>query len=900
LIGAILPNIHQMTASGGERARDSHWRYSLGWRLPALISAVLVGVLVVVLYAAYREVETTLSEAGAERARHAAGQVATLFSRSTQQSLEQLQQVAGVVAAYLREPSDDRLAEAQTAAARLGPTPLRRVSVWNAAGARLFELPAAEPSAGTADRPPVPPRTSPASAGLSPLGAAGDRVFTDATVEIRDPRAATAAPLGSITVRTAITVTPPDALNRLIGADARILFGNRSGDVWTDTVRRADGPGVNIATDGVAEYRASDGAGRIGALSGLPGTPWVVWVEFPRAGIVSRAGMFLRRLALFALLAAGATVILVRWFTVRVTAPLSQMTIAAEAVAGGDFSRRVIADRSDEIGRLGRAFNAMTTQVADAQRELTQRVDERTNELNAALAALHQRSRERETYLATIVDSSADAIVANDLHGTITSWNKAAETIFGYTADEMVGASVMRLVPAEKHDEERQVLGQIGRGEQVKSLETRRLTKQRKVLQISLTVSPILDATGAIIGASKVMRDITEQRTLEQQFQQAQKLEAIGRLAGGVAHDFNNLLTAISGFGRFVLDSFDPDDERRADVDQILQAADRASALTRQLLAFSRKEVVQPVVVHLNDAVVGTHKMLQRLIGEHIEVDLALADDAGAVHADPGQINQIIMNLAVNARDAMPNGGCLTIETANVDLDASFASTHGPVEPGPYVMLAVTDTGVGMGEDTRRRLFEPFFTTKERGQGTGLGLATVFGIVKQSAGYLYVYSEPGQGSTFKIYLPRLAAGAVAAAPISSSPVQRGTETVLLVEDEQAVRQLVLAILKSAGYHVLNAANPREAEQLIGDRSSDIDILVTDVIMPGGTGPALFAQLQAANPRLRVLYISGYTGDATFRTGRLEAGVAFLQKPFAADALLRKLREVLEAQPQAQH
>jgi two-component system cell cycle sensor histidine kinase/response regulator CckA len=1010
-----------MTASGGDRVSDSRWRYSLGWRLPALSSAISVCVLVVVLYAAYREVETTLSEAGAERARHAAEQVATIFGRSTQRSLDQLQRVARVAALYLREPTDQRLTDARAALAPLAPGPTRRVSVWNAAGMLVFEVPARTSSSTTGDPVTVPARTTPAAPGLSPIQAAGEWVFIDASAAIPDPIAATAPPLGSITLRSPIAVSPPDALNRLVGMDARILFGNRRGDVWTDTQRRAEGPAVDLRTDRVADYRAGDGGRRIGGLSGLPGTQWVVWVEFERTAVVAGASTFLRRMAIFGLFAAAATVILVRRYTIRVTTPLAEMTTAAEALASGDSSRRVIADRSDEIGRLGRAFNVMTSEVADARRGLEQRVEERTNELNAALAALHQRSRASEDRYRTLFDYAPDGIIIADRDSRYIDANASMCEIVGYSHHELIGLHASELVVPESvrsigsalhaitatsdYHQEWQLRRKDGTrfpadvlstmmpdgtvmaiirdvSERNQALDALRAAEERMRfalqnadvgiwdmdfatgrLQWSETIEAhyglqpgtfrgtfdafiacvhpddwaslretfsqaaksgadfstfhravwpdgtvrwlsgagrvLLDDRGEAVRGVGISMDITARRTLEQQYQQAQKLEAIGRLAGGVAHDFNNLLTAILGFGRFVLDSFADDDDRRADMEQIVQAADRASALTRQLLAFSRREVVQPVALKLNKVVVETHKMLRRLIGEDIEIELALAEDAGIVHADPGQLDQIIMNLAVNARDAMPGGGRLTIETANVDLDASFGSRHGPVEPGPYVMLAVTDTGVGMTEDTRRRLFEPFFTTKEAGKGTGLGLATVFGIVKQGGGYLYVSSEPGRGSTFTIYLPRLAATAASATPPSRPPVRSGSETVLLVEDEQPVRLLVQTILEGGGYRVIGAANPREAEIALGDRLDEVDVLVTDVIMPGGTGPALFAQLRCTSPRLRVLYISGYSGDTSFRNGELDPGVAFLQKPFTADSLLRKLREVLDLQPEAQ-
>jgi len=388
--------------------------------------------------------------------------------------------------------------------------------------------------------------------------------------------------------------------------------------------------------------------------------------------------------------------------------------------------------------------------------------------------------------------------------------------------------------------------------------------------------------------------DISERKSLEGQLRQAQKLEAVGQLAGGVAHDFNNLLTAILGYSKFVVDTFEADDPRRADLQEVINAGQRAVTLTKQLLAFSRKQVLQSVAVDLNAVVTGIRQMLGRLIGEHIELVTVLAPDLRIVRADPGQLEQIVMNLVVNARDAMPAGGRVAIETANVELDASYAMQHGTVRPGSYVMLAVTDNGSGMNEQTKERLFEPFFTTKEPGKGTGLGLATVYGIVKQSGGYIWVYSEPGAGTTFKIYLPMADTDQAVQSPGPSDEVTAaGTETVLVVEDEEAVRFLTRVILEKAGYRVFDAPNPQQAEALFEENPTLFDILVTDVIMPGSSGPKLFERLAKRCPRLKVLYVSGYTDDAIVHQGQLEPGVEFLEKPFTADALNRRVREVLD-------
>jgi PAS domain S-box-containing protein len=392
-----------------------------------------------------------------------------------------------------------------------------------------------------------------------------------------------------------------------------------------------------------------------------------------------------------------------------------------------------------------------------------------------------------------------------------------------------------------------------------------------------------------------VLGTAVERNRTEKAFRQAQRLEAVGRLASGVSHDFNNMLTAITGYGEMVKASFSPGDERIADVDEILKAAGRAAGLTRQLLAFSSQQVLQPRMVMLNDVVMGIEKMLSRLIAENIELTTSLHGDLGWVKADPGQIEQVILNLCVNARDAMPEGGTLSIETSNVDLDAAETSELSMEAPGSYVMLAVTDTGVGMDAETKGRIFEPFFTTKSPDQGTGLGLATVYGIVKQSGGEIWVYSEVGRGTTFKVFLPRLDERAGAEPVEQPRPAAAGgTETILLAEDEDAIRKVAQRILERAGYTVLAAKNGGEAGLVSEGHKGLIHLLVTDMVMPIMNGVQLAERLRARRPDIRVLYLSGYTDAAVARQGLLNNNGHFLQKPFSAESLSRKIREVLDA------
>jgi PAS domain S-box-containing protein len=501
--------------------------------------------------------------------------------------------------------------------------------------------------------------------------------------------------------------------------------------------------------------------------------------------------------------------------------------------------------------------------------------------------------RESREYLVQIINQISDPIFVKDSEHKFVLVNDALCAFEGLPREQLLGRSSFQ----DHNDELSHYLIQ-------RELEVLRTGKenisedsvkdsQGKVHTLMAKKALLVDKEGArqIVG---VLRDITEHKQLEAQFLQAQKMEAIGALAGGVAHDFNNLLNVINGYCELVLEGLSEKDPVRNDILQISQAGTRAKSLTTQLLAFSRKQILQPAILDLNGVIENSYSMLRRLIPENIDLVLAAQPDLGLIYADPGQIQQVLMNLVVNARDAMPEGGKLTIETANVDYDDEYVRTHPTVQAGPYVMMAISDNGIGMDEKTRSRLFEPFFTTKEKGKGTGLGLSTVYGIVKQSNGFIWVYSEPGQGAAFKVYFPRTEGVASGLKDeIDLEEMARGFETVLVTEDEPSVRNLAVRILRERGYTVLEASNGEEALRVVREYHGEILLILTDIIMPGMNGKELVAKLQAMHPKMKALYVSGYTENAIVHQGILDSGIAFLQKPFTVRNLARKVREVLD-------
>jgi len=632
-------------------------------------------------------------------------------------------------------------------------------------------------------------------------------------------------------------------------------------------------------------------------------------------------------------------------------------------------------------------------------------------ELKSAVAE-RKRIAEKLSQLASIIECSNDAIIIHTLDGTIVSWNVGAESIYGYSSNEVLGRPRSLLLPAEQPDELPGIVEILKRGERIQLYETIHMRKDGRRIDVSMMISPVKDANERVVGAAAITRDIsdrkkaeerfykafnaspepitianladgrfvdvnesflgvtgfrreevigrtpvelkfwdraadgkelvdtlnkygsvrdmeitflaksgarrtglnsaevidiagqkcvlaifkdiTERKALEAQLRQAQKMESIGRLSGGIAHDFNNLLGVIIGYSGVLEERVDVDNDIRKGVQEIKKAGQRAAALTRQLLAFSRQQVLEPRVLNLNTVVADIGKMLLRLIGEDIELSTVLPADLGRVKADQGQIEQVIMNLAVNARDAMPRGGKLIIETANAVLDEAYARQHPPITAGRHIVLTVTDTGAGMDKETQSRIFEPFFTTKEKDKGTGLGLSVVYGVVKQSGGHISVSSELGKGTTFKIYLPRVEE-VVEHDRQSPAPAKslKGSETILLVEDEESLRALTRSLLVQSGYTVLETNNGSQALEIAQEHRGNIHLLLTDVVLPGISGDLLAEKMAKQHSNVKVLFMSGYTAQAIAAQGVLEKGTFLLQKPFEPEALRNKVREVLD-------
>jgi PAS domain S-box-containing protein len=628
--------------------------------------------------------------------------------------------------------------------------------------------------------------------------------------------------------------------------------------------------GRDLYVSGVYPLLPSRGSGELVLLKSWAPTQqaldrmqrWLVWVGVATLGVALAGSLIASR---------------------RLTRPLRMLAEAANGIAAGDWSRKVPVDKSTAEARMmATAFNDMTSTLSHWHREATNRSEQ--------LQDAYERFR-------AVTESANDAIVSVDGEARIVFWNRRAQEVFGYSEQEAIGQRLSVMI-VESDAEVRRYFS--AESDQMAGRTIEIAGRRRDGSAVPLEVSLSTWKSGAAVFYTAVIRDITDRRQAEaalrlrdEQLRQAQKMEAVGRLAGGIAHDFNNLLTAIIGYTEFLL--ADVPASSRGDVEGIQKAGRSAAALTRQLLAFSRKQVLKYEIVDFNTVVANTEKLLRRLITESVELELDLQPGLPPVKTDPGQIEQILLNLAVNARDAMPAGGRLTIATTSEEICAGTVRSRVAVPTGPCVVLSVVDTGSGMSDEVLAHLFEPFFTTKEFGKGTGLGLATVYGIVQQSGGYIEVESGPGKGTRFRIGLPAMPHATAVRPPVPAAPAAapRGSETVLLVEDNESVRELARAALARAGYHVLEASNGEEGLRRVADHAGAIELVITDVVMPVMGGRELAARLAAMWPDLKIIFTSGYIDDAIVQHEPLGRRSAFIQKPFTPDELGRIVRDILD-------
>jgi two-component system, cell cycle sensor histidine kinase and response regulator CckA len=676
--------------------------------------------------------------------------------------------------------------------------------------------------------------------------------------------------VSALTLPAGATLTIVDRNHTVLARspDSAQWLGRLSPDVPTHLqfVGNSDEIGDAVGRDGVSRLYAT-----VPVHAGVATDLYVTMSVEHSVAFAEADRLLHQQLWLVALLSLAA--IATAWIGGRtfVLRPLDKLKTSLESLAAGHFGERAESTAVPGLHELGDAINAMATALETRERE-RQRSDERY----------------REMFMSNLMG----AWIAS-AHGKLIACNPAFASMFGF--DSVEGTLGMDLVSIYDNPGEREEFVRLlGAKRRVDNRETTFRRRDGTPLHAIQTAVGVFNDAGDLVEIRGYLIDATERKHLEDQLRQSQKLEAVGRLAGGVAHDFNNLLMAILGYCDSLL--IDPGlrSSTRADVEEIQKAGQSAASLTNQLLAFSRRQILQPRVLHLKDVVTRTESLLRRVIGEDIVLVKRIDERLGLVRADPGQIEQIIMNLAVNARDAMPNGGDLIIEARNADLDDAYVAQHPGSSPGRHVMLAITDTGIGMADEIRARIFEPFFTTKEPGKGTGLGLATVYGIVKQSGGSIWVYSEPARGTSFKIYLPIVVAPADEKAAPTIDEIKGGCETILVVEDQASVRSLIRKTLNTYGYVVLEAAHGEEALRVLDNHEGTVDLLLSDVVMPTMTGPELVERVRHAYPDMCVVYMSGYTDDTVVLGGVITSGTPFLQKPFTSQGILRTVRGVLDA------
>jgi PAS domain S-box-containing protein len=982
-------------------------RFSIRLRATQLTAGFLLITILAYSVANFRAESRSALRSARVRLDDVTRQLLVMFGASAGQLRDQVRALSSdsLVRTFLSNPdAPARAAAVAHLRSQTGRTPeLLNVEVWTPLGDRLAESTDSIPETGVDERRDLMARLAHgADVATGAIASVRNAPVYDVIARVSDGKRA----LGFLVMRRTLAASPRAVtqMRRLVGSNARLLIGNARGEIWSDFRTMVSGPPVDRATTrGLTQYERPGAGGVLTDIDAIPGTPWLLAVEFPMASLTSDARADLGRMSVFALLlviVASATA----WAMAgRVTRPIAEIARAAVDFSAGNYTRRIAVETRDEIGVLAGAFN-----------HLAERVDESRRTLEANAVALSNS----EMRYRMLFEGNPESMWVYDLETlAFVAVNDAAIRRYGYSREEFLAMTILEIRPAGDTNRLHRSLAHLGDGggaagevwrhraksgevfevevySQPLNLDDRKtrlvlahdITVRRRAeealreseerfrqlaehtneaffvvdtatgtalyaspawatiwgrsledaydptiwftsihpddqprLQASMQANlrgepsedifrilrpdgsarwvrgrayPVRDADGRIYRRVGVSEDITDLRKAEARYLQAQKMESVGRLAGGVAHDFNNLLTVILGECDAAAHAASRA-EVGAALGEVRRAGERAALLTRQLLAYSRHQLITPEVFELNAVVGEVEKMLRRLIGEDVALVLRLKPDAGFVKADRGQIEQVLVNLAVNARDAMPTGGTLSIETRHEHIDEAFADERFPLAVGDYVVFSVSDTGVGIPDDVRARIFEPFFTTKEPGKGTGLGLATCLAIVHEFGGHIGVYSEQGLGTTLRVYLPRIAEDNTGPRPSTRPEASAGSEIVLLVEDEPAVRRLAARILVSQGYTVLQAGDGEEALQVLTDHNGRVDLLLTDVVLPKLGGRELADRVRAAHPSIKILFSSGYSDDVILRHRLFEHDAALLPKPYTPAMLSSRVREALD-------
>jgi signal transduction histidine kinase/CheY-like chemotaxis protein len=878
------------------------WRtLSLRQRLAAAICGTLaVGILAFGLVA-WNEVRVNAVDAAKARLEVVTRRIADLLTNS---AAVQKSQHAGVardrgiqlIAAGGEGPARDsavaRIRRADSASAGV-----LAIQIWDRSGRIIFSSSEITDSLSNGDR----------RALITAVPAGDSAVVTPFRIESGTVRYAVIGPIrtGGRVSRWAVVwrrLQSSDvsrSLTDLIGTQPRLSLGNTTGDVWSNlSVPTAPpAPRPTGGTDSVFVGRTTAGERVLSSRALVVETPWVVAVEFPYSEVVAPIRALAGRLAVFGtvllLLGALLAVAVAR----SLTRPIGALAAAAEGLRAGDYSRRAPNGRTDEIGDLAKAFNTMAEAIADARVKLQAHAKDVEQRGTALADALRENARTMAE-LDAVLTSAPVGFAFHDRDLRYVRVNDRLAAAIGRPPAEIIGKRPSELLPGIGAEIEEGLSRALATDMAVLDLELAGPTPPRgeAAREWLATMFPVRTREWELVGVGSVLVDMSDYKGLERQFLQAQRMDAVGRLAGGVAHDFNNLLTAIASFTEFAIRALPAEHAAVDDLEQVRGAVQRAAGLIRQLLAFSRQQVMQPVVLNLSDVVRNLVPMLRRLIPESVALHSFLDPELWAVRADPVQIEQILVNLVVNARDAMPDGGTLTITTSQATLDEAYIRDgHRDAAIGDYAVLSVSDSGIGMDTATKARVFEPFFTTKAPGQGTGLGLSTVYGIVQQNGGSIWLYSEPGRGTTVKIFLRRHDEPDEQRVAIEA-PAQIATKPalILLVEDDDLVRTAALRALHKRGHRVLEAVDGEAALSALAREKDPVDLVITDLVMPRLGGRELGERLRAMGNEAAILYMSGYTGDAVTQRSMLDEGAEFLEKPFTPDKLLQRVDEILRS------